>query len=159
MKKILGSVVFFGSGRVAEESLRFLKKHFSIEAVVTKPATTQEMASIVPGATSKAVKNKEELSQFISSKPFKSRLGIIVDFGIIVDRAVIDYFPLGIVNSHFSLLPQWRCADPITFAILSGQKTTGVSIMLIDSGLDTGKLLAQADYDIAGDENITSLTD
>src|SRR3990167_2573958 len=137
MKKILGPVVFFGSGTVAEASLRFLKKHFSIEAIITKPATMQEMAQIVPGVAIKAVKNKEELSQFISSNPFQSRLGIIVDFGIIVDRAVIYYFPLGIINSHFSLLPQWRGADPITFAILSGQDKPGVSLMLIEPTLDT----------------------
>ena len=136
-----------------------MKKHFSIEAVVTKPATMQEMALIVPGAVVKAVKNKEELSQFISSKPFKSRLGIIVDFGIIVDQVVIDYFPLGIVNSHFSLLPQWRGADPITFAILSGQDKTGVSLMLIEPTLDTGMLLAQEEINILAQDTALSLTD
>lgn len=152
------SVVFFGSGPVAVKSLIFLKNKFEIEAVITKPATLQEMTQIVPGASSKAVKNKEELTQFISTKPFKSHLGIIVDFGIIVDRAVIDYFPLGIVNSHFSLLPEWRGADPITFAILSGQSKTGVSLMLIDEQLDTGKLLTQKSLAIPPEATTPSLT-
>ena len=102
MKKMSETVVFFGSGPVAVKSLIFLKDKFEIEAVITKPATLQEMAQIVPGASSKAVKTKEELTQFISTKPFKSRLGVIVDFGIIVDQTVINYFPLGIINSHFS---------------------------------------------------------
>ena len=53
---------------------------------------------------------------------------------------------MGIINSHFSLLPQWRGADPITFAILSGQSKTGVSLMLIDRELDEGPLLLQQEY-------------
>lgn len=73
----------------------------------------------------------------------KSRLGVLVDYGIIVSSTVINYFPLGIVNSHFSLLPEWRGADPITFSILSGQENSGVSLMLIDEGMDTGPLLDQ----------------
>src|SRR5262249_45964550 len=80
-------------------------------------------------------------------------------FGIIVSQKTIDYFPLGIINSHFSLLPQWRGADPITFSILSGQKQTGVSLMLLVAAMDEGPLLSQGVYDIEPDETTPSLTD
>jgi methionyl-tRNA formyltransferase len=152
------SAVFFGSGPVAAASLRFLKDVFHIEAVVTKPATKDEMASAAPDTPMHTVANKQELTNLIATQPFISQLGFIVDFGIIVQRQVIDYFPLGIINSHFSLLPRWRGADPISFSILEGDEKTGVSLMLIDQQLDTGKLIAQKSLPIKPDETTPSLT-
>jgi methionyl-tRNA formyltransferase len=85
-------------------------------------------------------------------------LGIVIDYGFIINQDVIDYFPLGIVNSHFSLLPEWRGADPITFAILSGQETTGVSLMCITAGMDEGPVFAQAEHQIGSHDTTPSLT-
>lgn len=159
------SLVFFGSGPVAAASLSDLVNFFEIEAVITKPkpaghrgeTPVLDLAKKLALPT-RLVTNKEELVDVFGEAEFKSLAALVVDFGIIIPIAVINYFPKGIINSHFSLLPQWRGADPITFALLSGQKKTGVSLMLIDEGLDTGKLLAQATYDIELDENIVSLT-
>jgi methionyl-tRNA formyltransferase len=160
------SVVFFGSGPVAAESLRLLAENFNIEVVITKPKPTHHRGNFPVldlvkqlNLPVKTVTNKNELDELISSKPFDSKLGVIIDFGIIVSRKVIDYFPLGIVNSHFSLLPEWRGADPITFSILSGQPKTGVSLMLIDEGLDTGKLLTYKTLPIEPMDTTQSLTD
>lgn len=160
------SVVFFGSGPVAAESLRLLAENFNIEVVITKPKPTHHRGNFPVldlvkqlNLPVKTVTNKNELDELISSKPFDSKLGVIIDFGIIVSRKVIDYFPLGIVNSHFSLLPEWRGADPITFSILSGQPKTGVSLMLIDEGLDTGKLLTYKTLPIEPIDTTQSLTD
>ncbi len=149
------TIVFFGSGPVAAESLRLLARDFAIEAVVTKPRP-QHHRGEVPVLTLaeelklpiKTASTKSELDALFAQKPFQSKLGVLVDFGIIVSEEVIDYFPLGIVNSHFSLLPEWRGADPITFAILSGQQKTGVSLMLLVEAMDEGPLLAQKTYDI-----------
>ena len=152
------SVVFFGSGPVASRSLELLTADFTIEAVITKPTTEQQMANCVPGVAVYAVGNKKELSNLMRSVHFKSKLGILIDFGIIVTQDVIDAFPQGIINSHFSLLPQWRGADPITFSILSGQSKTGVSLMLLRAGMDEGPLLAQATLDIAPDMTTPTLT-
>lgn len=137
------SIVFFGSGPVAADSLRLLEKHFEVEAIITKPTTEREMKVIVSQPPIFSVNSKSELNELISKKVFKSRVAILIDFGIIVDKKVIQKFEFGIVNSHFSLLPEWRGADPITFSILSGQEKTGISLMLIDEGMDTGKLIAQ----------------
>lgn len=153
------SVVFFGSGPVASKSLRLLAQDFEIEAIVTKPTTVKEMSASVKGTCVYSVNNKNELDDLILARPFESKLGVLIDFGIIVSQTVIDYFPLGIVNSHFSLLPQWRGADPITFAILSGQTKTGVSLMLIDAGMDTGKLIGQKTLPLSGTETTPVLTD
>ena len=151
-------IVFFGSGPVAKASLAHLAQHFSIESVVTKPVTERDMAEAAPGIPVKTVSSRQELDNLMASKPFQSELGIIVDFGIIVSRPVIDYFSLGIINSHFSLLPEWRGADPITFSILSGQSQTGVSLMLIVEALDEGDLLAQENLLIAPHATGDSLT-
>ncbi len=102
--------------------------------------------------------DKAELSALVASHPFRSRLGILVDFGIIVSQDVIDYFPFGIANSHFSLLPKWRGADPITFSILSGDARTGVSLMLLVEKMDAGPLLGQKKLLMTLDETSYTLT-
>lgn len=89
---------------------------------------------------------------------FHSQLGVVIDYGVIMSEAVIQSFALGTINSHFSLLPKWRGADPITFSILSGQSKTGVSLMLIESALDTGKLIAQKSLAIDPNDTTPSLT-
>jgi methionyl-tRNA formyltransferase len=153
------TIVFFGSGPVAAKSLSLLAQDFTIEAIVTKPSTEAEMQQVADGAPVLTVNTKQALDELIATNPFESRLAILIDFGIIVSQKVIDYFPLGIINSHFSLLPEWRGADPITFAILSGQQQTGVSLMLLVEKMDEGPLLAQTPYDIPGDCTTPQLTD
>ncbi|HEX8226983.1 MAG TPA: methionyl-tRNA formyltransferase [Candidatus Saccharimonadales bacterium] len=163
------SVVFFGSGPVAARSLELLARNFTIEAVVTKPRPAHHKGDVPvldlcasdtpPADTVLTVSNKRELSELFAGTKFKSRVGVVIDFGIIISQDVIDAFPLGIINSHFSLLPEWRGADPITFSILSGQKQTGVSLMAIDAGLDTGRLLTFGVYDMDGTETTPYLSD
>jgi methionyl-tRNA formyltransferase len=160
------TLVFFGSGPVAAKTL--LNLHgagFVFEAIITKPrapgfrgevpvielAQTWQIPYFTPA-------NKAELSELFASHHFASPLGLVVDYGLIINKDVIDAFLKGIVNSHFSLLPEWRGADPITFAILSGQQETGVSIMLIVEKLDEGPLLTQGNYTIPPDITIQQLT-
>lgn len=150
-------IVFFGSGPVAAKSLALLTQNFEIEAVITKPSTLSEMSAITKAPTY-AVGSKKELDDLFAGAKFTSSVAVLIDFGIIVSQEVIDYFPNGIVNSHFSLLPQWRGADPITFSLLSGQKQTGVSLMLLVEAMDEGPLLAQASYGIQPSETTPTLT-
>jgi methionyl-tRNA formyltransferase len=161
MKKISNTVIFFGSGPVAAASLRLLHESFTIEAVITKPRAPHHKGSVPVleaceelGLVAHTPNNKAELSERFATRPFTSQLGIVIDYGIIINKDVIDYFHYGIVNSHFSLLPEWRGADPITFSILSGQQQTGISLMLINEKMDEGPLLAQAPYDL--DDTITT---
>lgn len=161
MKKMSEPIVFFGSGPVAAQALELLTKNFNIEIVVTKPKPAHHKGNFpVLDATERlnlptlVARNKRELSDVVAQHQFKSRVAVLVDFGIIVTQDVINAFPLGIINSHFSLLPEWRGADPITFAILSGQKETGVSLMLLVEKMDEGPLLAQAPFELS--EHITT---
>lgn len=152
-------VVFMGSGPVAAASLRLLQEQFIIEAVVTKPTTMHEMSEASSSPTVHCVSNKSELDELFTTNVFKSRVCILIDFGIIVNKKVIDYFPKGIINSHFSLLPELRGADPLSFAILEGKKTTGVSLMLLVEAMDEGPLLHQSNYTILPKETAPSLTE
>lgn len=160
------SIIFFGSGPVAAASLELLHEQFTIEAVITKPKPeghrgdypTLEVAKRL-GLTIYTPTNKKELSELFATHPVRSTVGVVIDYGIIIAQDVIDYFPKGIVNSHFSLLPQWRGADPITFSILSGQQETGVSLMLITAGLDEGPLLGQSELTIEPTDTAATLTE
>lgn len=69
-----------------------------------------------------------------------AELGVVVAFGRIIPKWVLDRVPM--LNSHFSLLPRWRGAAPVERAILAGDRTTGVSIMRLEAGLDTGPVLS-----------------
>jgi methionyl-tRNA formyltransferase len=159
-------LVFFGSGPVGAATLDDLTEAgFEFEAIITKPCPAHHKGPMPVLDFAKARKiqvytpvDKKSLSDIFRTTSFTGNLGIVVDYGIIIGSDVINSFKLGIVNSHFSLLPQWRGADPITFAILSGQDTTGVSLMLIDESLDTGSLLAQEELIISKQATAPSLT-
>lgn len=159
-------VVFFGSGPVAAASLRLLAQSFEIEAVITKPRPAHHRGPVPVvelaeelGLPLLSAAKKAELTEVVTEHRFSSKVAILIDFGIIVEQAVIDYFPLGIINSHFSLLPEWRGADPITFSILSGQKQTGVSLMLLTAGMDEGPLLSVGLHDLSSTVTEPELTD
>jgi methionyl-tRNA formyltransferase len=166
MTKTSKTIVFFGSGPVAAKSLELLNKNFTIEAVVTKPRAEHHRGAVPVlelaeklGLKTLLTRDKQELDEVFANKPVSSEVGIVIDYGIIISQAVIDYFPFGIVNSHFSLLPEWRGADPITFSVLSGQEQTGVSLMLIVEKMDEGPLLAQGIYDMPKDITTPVLTE
>ncbi len=159
MKKISETVVFFGSGPVAAASLKHIKDFINIEFVVTKSSTETEMSSIAPGTPVFTANSKAELDKLLQEEKPTSKLGILVDYGVIVSKEAIEGFPLGILNSHFSLLPELRGADPISFAILTGAKRTGVSLMLLVEAMDEGPLLAQTELEISDTYTTPQLTD
>jgi methionyl-tRNA formyltransferase len=159
------SIVFFGTGPVAAASLAKLAQHTTIEAVITKPKPAHHRGSFPVIDCAKKLKiplyyatNRLELDDLMKGVNFQSEVGVLIDYGIIVSQKIIDVFDKGIINSHFSLLPQWRGADPITFALLSGQPKTGVSIMLLDQGMDTGPLLKQKSLVINSQDTNQTLT-
>jgi methionyl-tRNA formyltransferase len=84
---------------------------------------------------------------------------VVVAYGIILPRVVLELPRLGCLNIHASLLPRWRGAAPIQRAILAGDAETGVSIMQMDEGLDTGAVLCEARMPIAGEVTAAQLHD
>lgn len=84
---------------------------------------------------------------------------VVIAYGLILPKAVLEAPRLGCINVHASLLPRWRGASPIQQAILHGDTHTGVTIMQMDVGLDTGAMLSRAEYQITPTETAKSLHD
>jgi methionyl-tRNA formyltransferase len=82
---------------------------------------------------------------------------VIVGYGQIIPQSILDIPPRGIINVHASLLPKYRGAAPIQWAIARGEKTTGVTTMRIDAGLDTGAMLLKWETAIGGEETAVEL--
>ena len=82
---------------------------------------------------------------------------VVVGYGQIIPQVVIDLAPLGIINVHASLLPKYRGAGPIQWAIVRGETRTGVTTMRINAGLDTGDMLLKAETEIGPEENAIEL--
>jgi methionyl-tRNA formyltransferase len=90
---------------------------------------------------------------------FQADIAVVVAYGLILPQAVLDAPRFGCVNIHASLLPRWRGAAPIHRAIMAGDAQTGVCIMQMDAGLDTGAVLMRQAVDIAVDETTGQLHD
>ena len=86
-------------------------------------------------------------------------LMVVVAYGLILPKAVLDTPPLGCINVHGSLLPRWRGAAPIQRAIWAGDDETGVTIMQMDVGLDTGAMIRKVNCPISTDDTSASLYD
>ncbi|MGQ7845987.1 methionyl-tRNA formyltransferase [Granulosicoccus sp. 3-233] len=84
---------------------------------------------------------------------------VVAAYGLILPQAVLDMPPMGCLNIHGSLLPRWRGAAPIHRAILAGDARTGICIMQMDAGLDTGDVLLERQLDIGEDETAAQLHD
>ena len=160
-------LIFFGTDAFSLPSLMCLiTEGYEIAGVVTKPNAPTGRGRKV---TEPAVKRLAEANRIPVYQPTKlSELlpildhlhpaaGIVVAYGKLIPQAVIDCFPKGLINVHASLLPRWRGASPIEHAILSGDDTTGVTLMQIEAGLDTGPTYTDARLQLAGHETRLSL--
>jgi len=106
--------------------------------------------------TPKSLKSPEEQKNFTD---LASDVAIVVAYGLILPAAILAAPKHGCVNIHASLLPRWRGAAPIQRAILAGDRETGVAIMQMDEGLDTGAVLAQEAVPIGDDTTAEDLHD
>lgn len=95
--------------------------------------------------TPKTLRNDEEQTKF---KALGADAAIVAAYGLILPQPVLDAFPKGCINTHASLLPRWRGAAPIQRVIEAGDEKSGVTIMQMDAGLDTGDMLMKGEVEI-----------
>jgi len=159
-------VVFFGTPDFAVPSLRaLLGEGFDVVAVVTQPDAPQgrSRSQLIPPPI-KQVAEAEELTVLQPEKPtgraFLDRLrdlrpdvGVVVAYGHILKPELLSQPARGMLNVHPSLLPGLRGAAPVEWAVIRGFETTGVSIMQMDAGMDSGPVLHQIPHRI--DQNVT----
>jgi methionyl-tRNA formyltransferase len=101
------------------------------------------------------VRRPEVVEELRSLQP---EVMVVVGYGQIIPQSILDIPPRGIINVHASLLPKFRGAAPIQWAIARGETRTGVTTMRIDAGLDTGEMLLKANTDIGADETAVELS-
>jgi len=162
-------VVFLGSGSFAIPSLEaLLEAGHDVAAVVTQPdrekGRGREIAppplkpvAAARGLTVLQPRRMREPESAAAVKALAPDIQVVVAYGQILPRAVIDIAPRGTVNVHASLLPRYRGAAPVQWAIVNGERETGVTTMLIDEGLDTGPLLLSRATLIGDDETAEAL--
>ncbi len=90
-------------------------------------------------------------------KSSKAQYGLVADFSFIIPYPLIEYFDGKLINIHFSLLPMYRGASPVQFTILNGDSMAGITFMLVDKKLDTGKIIHQIGYKLSGVESSDEL--
>lgn len=100
------------------------------------------------------VRSEAALAEFVS---LRADVAVVVAYGRILPQTFLDAFPYGAVNLHFSLLPRYRGAAPVNWAIANGETVTGVTTMKMDAGLDTGDVLLQREIAIAEDDTAASI--
>jgi len=161
-------IVFLGSPDFAVPSLEALAAHYSVVGVVTQPDRPAGRGRrLRPPAVRLAahrlglpilqpphLATPEALAAIRSWTP---DLIVVAAFGQLLRTSLLDLPRMGCLNVHASLLPRWRGASPVQAAILAGDSTTGVTLMRMDPGLDTGPLLAQRSIPIAPDDTGGSL--
>jgi len=148
-------IVFMGTPRAAADSLkRLLRDGHEIAAVYTQPDRPAGRGNRIAFSPVKEVAVAERLPIFQPLKiktpealdVFTSHAAdvvVVVAYGRILPDAFLKAFPKGAINVHFSLLPKYRGAAPVNWAIVNGEAETGVTTMQMDAGLDTGPILLQ----------------
>lgn len=147
-------IVFMGTPDFAVPVLEALSKEHEVVCVYTrapKEAGRGQKESKTPVhlfaerhgievRTPKSLRNAEEQENF---KILGADAAVVAAYGLILPKEVLEAYPLGCINVHASMLPRWRGAAPIQRAILAGDEVSGVTIMQMDEGLDTGNILLE----------------
>jgi methionyl-tRNA formyltransferase len=162
-------IVFFGTPAFAVASLQALHGRFTVAGVVTQPDKPQgrSRSELIPPPVKVAAQAagipvlqpvRPVGDVFTASlRRLEPDLGIVVAYGHILRPEVLSVPPRGMINVHASLLPRHRGAAPIQHAILAGDRETGISIMQMEEGLDSGPVLHQVVTPIGADETAGAL--
>ncbi len=126
------------------------------KALRLTPVAQRAEAMGLPVFSPLSLRDPEEISKLAQ---LKADIGVVVAYGLILPQAVLDAPRLGCLNIHASLLPRWRGAAPIQRAIMAGDVETGVCIMQMDAGLDTGPVRSERRIPITAAETASSLHD
>jgi methionyl-tRNA formyltransferase len=164
----MARVAFLGTPQSAVPTLETLAEEHEIALVVTQPdrprgrskspqpPPVKETAIRLGIPVAQPGKRSEIEGALRESGPFE--IAVVVAYGRILTPEVLALPTHGILNLHFSLLPRWRGAAPVARALMAGDPMTGVTIMKLDEGLDTGPILTAQAVDIGQDENAGELT-
>ena len=163
-------ILFYGTPEFALPTLEAVLRHHEVVAVVTQPDRPAHRGQRL---TPPPVKLRAEAAGLTVLQPprlrdpgwperlraFGADVGVVVAFGQILTRAVLDAPSRGSINVHASLLPRYRGAAPIAWAIMRGESQTGITTFLMDEGMDTGAILRAASTPIGAEETAGELAE
>ena len=163
-------IIFMGTPEIAAHILEDVSKVHQVVCVYTQPprpagrkmqlqpSTVQVMAEKlgIPVCSPKTLKTPESQAEFAK---WDADVAVVCAYGLILPQAILDTPKLGCINIHASLLPRWRGAAPIQRAIQAGDAETGITIMKMDAGLDTGDMLMRGIVPITPDMTAGELHD
>jgi len=163
-------IVFMGTPEFAVPTLKQLLKHHEVVAVYTQPDRPAGRGHKMQSSPVKAVAleagvevlqpkslKKKEIRDLLVG--FDADIFVVAAYGLILPKAILDIPRHGCINVHASLLPKYRGASPIHAAIKNGEATTGITIMYMDVGIDTGDMIYKRKLAINPDERVGSLHD
>ena len=165
-------IVFWGTPEYSLRSLEVINNSYhELVGVVTQPDKKRSRGNkLIPSPVKQyaiknnilvmspnQIKNNDDFSNQL--KELKPDIFIVIAYGKILSKEILNIPKYGCWNAHASLLPRWRGAAPIQRALLSGDKYTGVGIMKMDEGLDTGDILIEEKIIIENNENLLTLKD
>ena len=122
--------------------------------IVFSPVKQFAIEHKIPVLQPTKIKTAEAIEEFSS---LSADVAVVVAYGRILPQTFLNAFPLGAINVHFSLLPKYRGAAPVNWAIANGETVTGVTTMKMDVGLDTGDILLQKEVAIGKEETAPEL--
>ncbi|MEO0087052.1 MAG: methionyl-tRNA formyltransferase [candidate division WOR-3 bacterium] len=162
-------IIFFGSDDLGIPGLEaLLENNYEVIGIITSPDKPKGRGlKVLPNP----IKEKAEKlflkifqpvdpndREFITLlKELKPDLGVLISYGKILKKELIEIFEKGIINIHFSLLPKYRGAAPIQRALMNGEKETGLSAFLLNEKLDAGPIICQEKIEIKEEDNYGSL--
>ena len=164
-------IVFMGTPEFAVPSLRALiEVGENVVAIVTQPDKPRGRGKKLTPPPVREAALKHNIPVFqpekIKDEPFITAISnfspdviAVVAYGKILPKAILDIPPKGCINVHASILPKYRGAAPINWAIINGEKETGITTMLLDEGMDTGDMLLTEKVEIRDDDTASSLHD
>ncbi len=162
-------IVFFGTSDVGLPILESLRANHEVVHIVTSPDSPvgrkQEMTATpishyaeehgIPTSKPNSVRNNPEFLDFLRQE--SADIFVVVSYGKIMPQELLDIAPLKTVNLHFSLLPKYRGAAPIQYALLNGDTETGTTFFILDALVDHGPILGQQSFPIEPDDTFATL--
>ena len=164
-------IIFWGTPEYSVASLNnLLKSNYEVLAVVTQPDRKRSRGNkLIPSPVKlfalnenipiftpeKIIDNKNFVDEL---KKFSCDLFVVIAYGKIMSKEILEIPKFGAWNAHASLLPRWRGAAPIQWALIKGDDYTGVGIMKMEEGLDTGDLLIEEKIEIKNEDNFLTLS-
>lgn len=163
-------IIFMGTPDFACPALEKLisNKNFEVVAVYCRPPQIAGRGHKITNSpihnlalkhnikviTPRTLKDEKIQEEF---KNFNADAAVIVAYGLILPKIILESTKFGCINIHPSLLPKWRGPSPIQYSLLNGDKKTGICIIKMDEGIDSGDILAKIEFDVAENDNYANL--